>query len=238
LRRALLSILNQDPTRRNVEVLLVDDGSTDDWRDRIGDLLKDGRITVQKVSMSNVSAVRNYILMFSRRTYGMESYTARLDCDDELASGDVLARMEEAIDESRPDVLIMGNYLRLDGRIINRVNRPGPDLLDMAKLSERLERMSIDIPEAELPSCNVVVCNSVECEYPYVPSGEDHWFTVDLLLRKGELKVEIAEDLIYAIYSLSGSSTAKNRRSERYLMSRRRLYQSFVERKAVIHEKM
>ena len=84
--------------------------------------------------------------------------------------------------------------------------------------------MSEGIPEAELPSCNVFMPPNSLQDYPEISSAEDHFLFVRLLLNDKNLKIEFAEDILLMIYNLSGSKTADNKQTEKYLSARKQLH--------------
>ena len=151
------------------------------------------------------------------------SFIGRLDADDEYASEGVLSKIESKFDDIKPDVLVAGNYLRLDGKIIDRVNIATSKLTNKAYLLSRLKKMSKGIAEAELPSCNVFMTPNSLQDYPEISSAEDHFLLVRLLLS--DKKIEFAEDILLTIYNLSGNKTADNKQTEKYLNARKQLYE-------------
>ena len=118
-----------------------------------------------------------------------------------------------------------GNYLRLDGKVIDRVNRATPKLADTTYLLNRLKQMSEGIAKAELSSCNVFMTPNSLQDYPEISSAEDHFLFVRLLLNDKNLKIEFAEDILLTIYNLSGTKTADNKQTEKYLSARKQLYE-------------
>ena len=120
-----------------------------------------------------------------------------------------------------------GNYLRLDGKVIDRVNRATPKLADTTYLLNRLKQMSEGIAKAELPSCNVFMTPNSLQDYPEISSAEDHFLLVRLLLS--DKKIEFAEDILLTIYNLSGNKTADNKQTEKYLNARKQLYEEAMQ---------
>ncbi|MEO2068872.1 MAG: hypothetical protein ABGX27_05100 [Desulfurobacteriaceae bacterium] len=88
--------------------------------------------------------------------------------------------------------------------------------------------MSLGLPEGELPSCNTFIKPSVDIRYQDMESAEDHWFTVDLLLNQDKYEIYIAENILYAVYSLDGYLTSINKKKNLYLKFRKRLYKYFL----------
>ena len=159
------------------------------------------------------------------------AFIGRLDADDEYADQTVLSKIEHIFNERKFDVAVAGNYLRLDGKIIDRVNIATSKLTNKAYLSNkayllnRLKKMSKGIAEAELPSCNVFMTPNSLQDYPEISSAEDHFLLVRLLLNDKNLKIEFAEDILLTIYNLSGNKTADNKQTEKYLNARKQLYE-------------
>jgi glycosyltransferase involved in cell wall biosynthesis len=89
IRQAVESVLKQ--SLANVELIVVDDGSTDDTQQVLGSI-SDGRLTVLRQRNSGVSAARNAGLAAARAPYILF-----LDADDVLLH-DALARMAGTLD--------------------------------------------------------------------------------------------------------------------------------------------
>lgn len=228
--RALASIFQQEPARRPVEVLLVDDGSTDAWRPTVQPYMNRRELRIVSIAHGSAWATRNAMIRDVRARHGGRAYLARLDCDDVLAGPRVLCEADELLRRHRPDVLLLGNRLREAGRVLNRLNRATPKLAETSYLAQRLAGMAEGDPAAELPSCNTIIRTNVAFVYPPVASAEDHWLTVDLLVRKAELALRSDEGLLWATYSLSGNATASNRRGTIYRDSRTALLREFRRR--------
>ena len=225
LRRCLESILTQKDVKRDVWILIADDDSNDDWEKSLGDILKNEKIVIIDVKNHHTAKTRNDINRYIKMLFENVSFIGRLDADDEYASKDVLSKIERKFDDTKPDVLVAGNYLRLDGKIIDRVNIATPKLADATYLLNRLKQMSEGIAEAELPSCNVFMTPNSLQDYPEISSAEDHFLFVRLLLNDKNLKIEFAEDILLTIYNLSGRKTADNKQTEKYLDARKQLYE-------------
>ena len=225
LRRCLESILSQNDVKRDVWILIMDDNSGDDWKNSVSDILKNEKVVVIDVKNHHAAKTRNDINRHIRILFENVAFIGRLDADDEYASKDVLSKIEHKFDDIKPDVLVAGNYLRLDGKIIDRVNIATPKLADTTYLLNRLKQMSEGIAEAELPSCNVFMTPNSLQDYPEIASAEDHFLLVRLLLNDKNLKIEFADDILLTIYNLSGNKTADNKQTEKYLNARKQLYE-------------
>ena len=225
IRRCLESILAQNDLKRDVWILIVDDDSGDGWKNSVSDILKNEKVVVIDVKNHHAAKTRNDINRHIRRLFENVAFVGRLDADDEYASQNVLSKIERKFDDIKPDVLVAGNYLRLDEKIIDRVNIATPKLADATYLLSRLKQMSEGIAEAELPSCNVFMTPNSLQDYPEISSAEDHFLLVRLLLNDKKLKIEFAEDILLTIYNLSGNKTADNKQTEKYLNARKQLYE-------------
>ena len=227
LHRCLESILAQKDVKRDVWILIADDDSNDDWKKGLGDILKNEKIVIIDVKNHHTAKTRNDINRYIKILFDNVSLIGRLDADDEYASKDVLSKIECKFDDIKPDALVAGNYLRLDGKIIGRVNIATPKLANTTYLLNRLKQMSEGIAEAELPSCNVFMTPNSLQDYPEISSAEDHFLLVRLLLS--DKKIEFAEDILLTIYNLSGNKTADNKQTEKYLNSRKQLYEEAMQ---------
>lgn len=205
-----------------VTLLLVDDGSTDDWRARLGTRLDAAAVHARSVELRSVASTRNFVLDEVERAFPCADYVCRLDADDVLAGPGVLGEVASALRRERPDALIASNLQDHEGVVSPAPNVAVADLLDPDYLLDRLRRMATGDPSAELPSCNTVVRRGLGLRYPEVPSAEDHWFTVSLLLEP-RLSILPAPELVYAVYRLYGERTRQNEACGAYLRSRREL---------------
>jgi len=230
--RALASIFAQELIQRPLEVLIVDDSSTDAWQPEVLPFLHRRELRILPVACGSAWATRNEMLRDVRTRHGRGAFLARLDCDDELAGPGVLRRVDQLLRRHDPDVLFLGNRLREKGQVLDRVNHATAQLIERPYLAQRLAGMADGDPSAELPSCNTVIRVGIPFQYPSVPSAEDHWLAVDLLMRPGNVRRRFDEQLLWATYSLSGNLTAANRKAIIYRESRLALLHVFRQRTA------
>ena len=228
IRRAVKSIFSQRKVHREIILLIANDRSTDPWKSEISHYLQDSRVIVINVNFGKTYAVRNFILDYVRNNMPDVSYIGRLDADDFIADEYSLHRIERIMDAYDPDVIIAGNKQMIGGNII-RENLANRRFFDYSYLKKRLMMMANGILEGELPSCNIFVKPTVDIKYKDIDSAEDHWYLVEILLNKDRYKIYIAEDLIYAVYTLDGKVTQDNKKRETYLRSRKLLYKYFLE---------
>ena len=227
LRRCLESILTQKDVKRDVWILIADDDSNDDWEKSLGDILKNEKIVIIDVKNHHTAKTRNDINHYIKMLFENVSFIGRLDADDEYTSEDVLSKIECKFDDIKPDILVAGNHLRLDGKVIDRVNIATPKLANTTYLLNRLKQMSEGIAEAELPSCNVFMASNSLQDYPEISSAEDHFLLVRFLLS--DKKIEFTEDILLTIYNLSGNKTTDNKQTEKYLNARKQLYEEAMQ---------
>jgi UDP-N-acetylglucosamine 4-epimerase len=224
IRRAVMSIVTQKNVRRQLILVIGNDNSIDNWQQQIEDLISDNIIIMDVVDGGKSYKVRNAINEYILNNLKNIAYIGRLDADDELADESVISRLEQIMDNEYPDVILAGNYQRYENEIVG-LNIPTKNLLLKNYLLKRLYNMSLGIFEAELPYCNIFIRPECMINYPPKESAEDHWFTAELLLNSNNKKVHIAEDFIYSIYSISGCLTKTNKRQDKYLHSRKELYE-------------
>lgn len=225
IRKAIESILQQKMVKQEIWIFLCDDDSCDDWKNEIKDYLEDERIIYWKVNFHNVSKVRNFISDFIKTYYGNISLIGRLDSDDEFASDDVLFGIEKIHEETQADFIIAGNYLKLNNKILDKVNNPSNLLLNHDYLLNRLKEMADGTAENELPSCNLFMTPENIRYYPDIKSAEDHFVVARILWNRENLNVVIAENLLLTIYSFNGSVTSENKTENNYIYARKALYE-------------
>jgi glycosyltransferase involved in cell wall biosynthesis len=107
LQRAMRSVLTQ--TMRDLELLVVDDGSTDDTASCIAGFA-DQRVRVLKADLGNVAAARNLGISAARAPF-----IAFQDSDDEWTAQKLERQL--ALMHSRPELeLVLCSVLRWDGK--------------------------------------------------------------------------------------------------------------------------
>lgn len=128
VRNAVESLIMQKNLKSDLWILIVDDTSSDNWKKEISDLLEKENIIYWKVKFSNVSATRNFINNFIKDYFGNVKLIGRLDSDDVYSDETVLSKIEVLKDETNADVIFAGNYLKLDGQILEKVNYASKEL--------------------------------------------------------------------------------------------------------------
>lgn len=231
IRRCLSSILRQKGCRRHIKIVIGADSSTDDWQNKVSDILDDLDAVVLNLSFGNVVKTRNEINNYILSKIENVRFLGRLDDDDVYASDDVLKRIEAVFDSSHPDVVIGGNGYIQDGDIIERENMTNARLVDIDYLHSRLEGMAEGRQECELPSCNLFVIPASVRPYPPVQSAEDHSLTLYYLTHQEAYKVIVTDDIKVTYYNLSGDISKNNKQGSTYIEMRKRLLADFDESK-------
>lgn len=112
IERCLNSVLNQ-PTQYHCQLVVVNDGSTDDTADILKKYAKDDRLKIISQENRGFSGARNR---------GLERLNARyitfLDSDDQLMQGSIDALISEA-DNQKADIVQGGYKLLKNGIILN-----------------------------------------------------------------------------------------------------------------------
>jgi glycosyltransferase involved in cell wall biosynthesis len=236
---SLLSLANQTGVRRKMLVLISDDHSQDHWEtdSNLKEILSDKRFLIIKppIGFNDVHQNRNFLINFSKRYAKNLEILLRLDADDLLEESNIVQIIENYFFSStvyfyQPDtrtvchLLLMGNTLSCYGLKLNRINCASNRLKNSLYLLEQLDAMRHGIPEAELPSCNLIWKPELPIWYPALKSAEDHLLLTHCLLRYKNNDFYLEEEKLYANYSLSGDMTANNKRADIYLQSRQFIF--------------
>lgn len=224
LPRALKSALSQDVVENDeAVVVLLDDQSTDNWRESCGELLEHPRVVIIEGVCGSASRARNALLDFVDQYLPYARWVARLDADDTLASNTSVAALCCKGDEFAVQYVLGSNHLSVDGELLDHSNVADPAvLLDRQRLLQFIEAFCLHEEPQELPSCNLVLRCQSGIRYPDVRSAEDHWLVASLLFFHPDKGVVVPTP-VYAVYSLAGSTTQHNRRSAQWALQRERL---------------
>ena len=224
LPRALKSALSQNVIENDqAVVVLLDDQSTDNWRESCAKLLKHPRVVVIEGQCGSASRARNALLDFVDQFLPNARWVARLDADDTLASSISVAALCNKGDEFELQYVLGSNHLSVDGELLKHSNIADPAvLLDRQQLLQFIEAFCLNEASQELPSCNLVLRCHSGIRYPDVRSAEDHWLVASLLFFHPDKGV-IVSTPVYAVYSLGGPTTQHNRRSSQWGLQRERL---------------
>ncbi|MEO2068871.1 MAG: glycosyltransferase [Desulfurobacteriaceae bacterium] len=135
--KAVRSVLKQKSLSRELILLIINEGSYNDLKREISSYLDDPRLIIHSTNIGKISAIRNYIIDFAIDAIPDVEYIGRLDADDWLVDDYVLSRLEKIMDKYSPDVIIAGNKLAIDGKVIDRINYADKRLLDFSFLEKK-----------------------------------------------------------------------------------------------------
>ncbi|RRS32358.1 MAG: hypothetical protein P794_01825 [Epsilonproteobacteria bacterium (ex Lamellibrachia satsuma)] len=111
IRKCLISIMEQDIFSSDVAIVLLDDSSTDNWKESIQDFLLFPNILVISANAGTPSRARNTILDFADINFPNLQWVARLDSDDYLSSPQALSTMCQAGEKNNAKYVLGGNNL-------------------------------------------------------------------------------------------------------------------------------
>lgn len=224
LPRALASALAQSVVEAGQAVVLIlDDGSEDDWRGACAALLPHPRLTLVQAVCGSAARARNALLDFVEHHLPLARWVARLDADDDLAHPEAVASLCQAGDAADASYVIGSNHLEAAGRRLAQDNVADAAVLQRPDaLLAFIEAFCSGRARQELPSCNLVLRCGRGLRYPDVRSAEDHWLVAQLLFWRRAEGVVVPFP-IYATYCLGGAQTQGNRRSSQWTEQRRRL---------------
>jgi len=225
LRDCLASIGAQRDVPLPFTLLVLDDDSTDAWQVELEALAPGLSVAVAPVRCGSAARARNCLLDVANAAFPALRWVARLDADDRFASPESLGAAVQLALASNARFVLGGNRLRRNGELLGRTNPATSDLLRPPFLMSRLAQMACGEPEAELPSCNLLLASGVPWRYPDQTSAEDHWLVAELLLRHPDSGRVLIEPF-YADYTLDGAVTSANRRQARHLAARQALWQA------------
>jgi len=231
--KTLQSIYNQKNCSDYI-VLISDDFSNEKIKTVLNTKIQDTRFIYFEVNFHSVYKNRNYLLhIVYQYGYNIE-LIIRCDSDDMFYDDFVLSRIEKSFFTSstirkKCDFLLGGNTLYQNAKDTNKINLATNLLKNNNYLLDRLYCMSQGYVEFELPSCNFVFKKGYDLFYPSIKSAEDHFLLVYSLMCYKKHSFRIDEDLMIMHYSLSGSLTKNNKKTD-YLIRRKELYDFTYER--------
>lgn len=214
LEDCLRSVMNQ--TYRDIEIIVIDDGSTDESYEICHRLAKeDGRIRLLQQANAGVSTARNNGI---REAKG--EFITFVDADDAM----LLTAIESLVEYSDYDFVI-GSYETFRYKWANQVIMPNRDYRLNADVNDFvvLDR-HIDYPWGKLFRTKVIIDNSLEFNKE-VAYGEDHIFNIEYC-RFAQNAVTI-KDVVYR-YRLGGLASSVKYHPNMSEMSQIRLREYFL----------
>ena len=223
LPKAILSVLEQDVGAETVAILVLDDESTDVWRECAAGLLDHPQVVIAHGCCGSAAHTRNALLDLVDEVFPQARWVARLDADDRLATRSSLRSMVEAGDRGGADFVLGSNHLRQGNEMVGSLNRADPEvLLDRERLTSFVRAFCAGQAEHELPSCNLLLRVRSRIRYPLTRSAEDHWLVAGLLMFSPDRGCVVSEPA-YAVYAIDGHATQHNRAVSAWGHSRMRL---------------
>ena len=117
IRQSIESVLNQ--TYQEIELLIIDDGSTDNSKDVISNYTRHDKVQIKYQKRKGLNVCNNIALKNAKGRYMI-----RLDADDYLMT-DAIEKMVRVLDENQSCALVFPDYhlVDSDGMIIRTVFR-------------------------------------------------------------------------------------------------------------------
>jgi len=223
IRKCLLSIIKQNIFHSDIAIILLDDMSTDNWKEHIQDLLLLPNILTLSANAGSPSRARNAILDFADLNFLKLEWVARLDSDDYFSSSHVLSRMSYLGKKNNAKYVLGGNELIKNGKKITKKNYASLKLKNKKYILKILKQMANGTAYNEIPSCNLLLAAKCGWRYPDLTSAEDHWLVSDLLINHANEGI-IFKNILYCNYTLSGKTTQLNTNHGNHLKIRKKLY--------------
>ncbi|HBP1718586.1 TPA: glycosyltransferase family 2 protein [Pseudomonas aeruginosa] len=207
-------------------VVILDDGSSDNWQSAVESLLSDPKLIVLTANCGSAAKARNALLDWVDEHLPAAAWVARLDADDRFACAEAVAAMVRAGERAKARFVLGSNHLELGGVPQPHSNIADSEWLhDTERLVQFIEAFCLGQADQELPSCNLLLRTRSGIRYPHTRSAEDHWLVARLLILEGEQGVILPYPVV-SIYSLGGELTCANRRSDHWYRQRERLAQA------------
>ena len=222
LARALASALSQTLVmERKAQIVILDDQSTDNWRECCEALLSHPSVTVLSAVCGSPARMRNQLLDYAATTTA--KWVARLDADDVFDNPKSVEALWLRGRDKQVDFVLGSNRLVQGGNLLSQTNIADPEvLLNPGRLLTFINDFCNGRVCNELPSCNLLLSTKVTERYPNIRSAEDHWFITRLLLLP-QFTGEILSQPYYAIYTLGGADTESNKNKDVWKEQRQRL---------------
>lgn len=224
LPRALDSALTQQIVQQGRGVIVIlDDGSSDDWQSAVESKLSDPKVIVLTANCGSAAKARNALLDWVDEHLPAADWVARLDADDRFACTQAVAAMVDAGERAQASFVLGSNHLELGGVLKPYSNIADSKWLqDTDRLVRFIEAFCLGQADQELPSCNLLLRTRRGTRYPHTRSAEDHWLVARLLILESDQGVILPYPVV-SVYSLGGELTSANRRSDHWYRQRERL---------------
>lgn len=223
LGNALQSAIAQTSVQgEQATILILDDCSSDNWRETNAHLLSHPSIAIIQGHCGSPARARNALLDYVDANF-QSRWVCRLDADDQLATPNSVEALCLAGETANSNYVIGSNALLSNGKRLDWSNVANPAILqNRHKLVEFIQAFCIGRQSQELPSCNLALATNCNFRYPNINSAEDHHLVAELLMLYPEQGTILAEPL-YAIYTIHGRDTQHNQSNNDWHKQRQRL---------------
>ena len=138
----------------NYELILVNDGSTDNSLEKIYKYKVDNRITIISKKNGGLSSARNEGIKHAKGEYIMF-----IDGDDFLADGNCLNDLAKILKDSKPDVIqyVMSQYFEKNNKVIDGKQLPNTNTNSKTKVLDELNKSSL----ISVSACDKIVKTSI-----------------------------------------------------------------------------
>lgn len=186
----------RDQTYKNVEIVIVDDGSTDSTKEIIEVYLKiDERISAFYQDNKGPAQARN-----NGMTHSVGDYFLFFDSDD-ILNHDTIQKMVDIIEKENADI-VMGNYITVnhEGKFIEEINITDIERVILENGVKECSKLSPN-PGNKLYKADIIKKRRIKFCDTYI--GEDLNFYLKFLLFAS--KIAILENSLYQYRILSSS---------------------------------
>lgn len=223
LQRAVWSALEQSALS-GLACVILDDSSDEGWMRALDpEVLEHPRVVVMAGVFGSPAHARNALLDLVDEHFPAAEWVARMDADDCFAMPSSLQALVDAGSTGTCSYVLGSNRLVLDGKLLPEDNVACPEtLLNRERLNAFIQAFCAQEVPHELPSCNLLLRARSGIRYPQAASAEDHWLVAGLLMNRPEDGCVLPWP-IYANYTLGGTATSINKRSDEWIRSRARL---------------
>lgn len=177
IQRCVKSLINQ--TMKNIEIILINDGSTDNTLSILNELKKkDSRISVITKHNGGVSSARNMGLKYSKG-----KYITFVDADDWCESN-MIEKMYKMAENKKVDIVSCGHSMddKHGKSFYTNVIKYDMHSLDNNEIGKILHYSTISYSIAKLYKNNIIKDNNIKFN-ENISMGEDALFVCDYLLH-------------------------------------------------------
>lgn len=189
------SILAQD--YNNIEILLIDDGSTDDYSAALCDELADKNINIRVIHQKNCGSA-------GARNRGIAEakgeYISFIDSDDIIESN-MLSTLYSMAKENNVNVVLCGMVIENNKKVIR------PDEVVGDKVLTNTEFLHYFFLGSNHSACTSLYHKSVfeSCSFPLNETNEDYLFNFEVIIRQD--RIAVTDKPFYHYVKREGSNT-------------------------------